>query len=119
MINMSVSIGLNPNPPSVAEFGSIGNIVSLTETNIVSHTVSSGKVYYLTAAFGTGSSEARFFLYKNGEKIDEFRMHAGERNYVRVFNSPLIFDSGTVYLKAEHQNIMSQSFVGALIGYEL
>ena len=103
---------------SIFDLGSVGQILSGTDTSFITHSISSGSIYRLTAIDLTSTSDTLFSLYHNGSLITKFRNNTAEQNILRSYPSAIQFTTGSVVVKGVHGETLSQGFIGAIYGFE-
>ena len=95
-----------------------GNIVSSSETKIITHNVSAGSEYYLTGFDVTGTADGKYKLKSNTTTFGIYRTNAAQQNIQNRLQYPIKLSTGSILLTVEHEELLSQSFFGTLYGFE-
>ncbi|MCH7560983.1 MAG: hypothetical protein IIC67_06405 [Thaumarchaeota archaeon] len=102
-----------------AEPGSTGAILSGVNTIFLTHIIGTGSIYNMTGVDITGTADGTFTILENATPISMFKNSTSERNVIRNYSFPVAFiGGGSIVVQVVHGEILSQSFDGAIYGYE-
>lgn len=109
----------HPGEP-ITEFGEATLVAYDVETTIVTYTVPTDQIFYVTGFIGSGDINGRFRLYVDGSVIIQGRTTAAELNV--QMNTGLVrpwaSESQIVSLKVIHsQSGLTPNFDGTILGY--
>lgn len=103
----------------IAEPGSTGAILSGINTIFLTHTIGTGSTYNMTGVDMTGTADGTFTVLENATPISIFNNSAAGRNIIRNYSFPIAFTGGgSIVVQVVHGETISQSFNGAIYGYE-
>lgn len=115
--SVSVTVGSVEFYERSYNFGSAYDVSSGAESNIISVNFPTGSNFKCVGFDATGTSDAKFILYHNANKVTVLRNNPAQRNVIKGFDYPLQFaGAGSVILKVEHGELLSQDFDGVVYG---
>ncbi|MCH7524441.1 MAG: hypothetical protein IIC74_05390, partial [Bacteroidetes bacterium] len=109
---------VTPSPVNIITVGSSAALTSGNDTSFITKIITTGSTYYLTGFDLTGTADGKFSIYNNAIKQLLLRTNAAEQNISRSFSSPLRYSTGSIVVKVEHGETLSQTFEGVLYGFE-